>query len=67
MDKFGFNTKPAIDIPSEELTTSGIVELESGDVLTPSDPIDIARVAIGQERLLAPSSASRSAKRPPPS
>jgi len=53
MDKFGFNTKPAIDIPSEELTTSGIVELESGDVLTSSDPIDIARVAIGQERLLA--------------
>jgi len=53
MDKFGFNTKPAIDIPSEELTTSGIVELESGDVLTRSDPIDIARVAIGQERLLA--------------
>jgi peptidoglycan glycosyltransferase len=53
MDKFGFNTKPAIDIPAEELTTSGIVELASGDVLTPSDPIDIARVAIGQERLLA--------------
>jgi peptidoglycan glycosyltransferase len=53
MDKFGFNTKPAIDIPSEELTTSGIVELESGDVLNRSDPIDIARVAIGQERLLA--------------
>jgi peptidoglycan glycosyltransferase len=53
MDKFGFNTKPAIDIPSEELTTSGIVDLESGDVLSRSDPIDIARVAIGQERLLA--------------
>ena len=53
MDKFGFNTKPAIDLPSEELTTSGIVDLESGDVLTRSDPIDIARVAIGQERLLA--------------
>jgi penicillin-binding protein A len=53
MDKFGFNTKPAIDIPAEELTTSGIVELESGDVLNSSDPIDIARVAIGQERLLA--------------
>ena len=53
MDKFGFNTKPAIDIPSEELTTSGIVDLESDDVLTPNDPIDIARVAIGQERLLA--------------
>jgi penicillin-binding protein A len=53
MDKFGFNTKPAIDIPSEELTTSGIVELSTGDVLGPNDPIDIARVAIGQERLLA--------------
>jgi penicillin-binding protein A len=53
MDRFGFNTKPAIDIPSEELTTSGIVELATGDVLNRSDPIDIARVAIGQERLLA--------------
>jgi peptidoglycan glycosyltransferase len=53
MDRFGFNTKPAIDIPSEELTTSGIVDLETADVLTRSDPIDIARVAIGQERLLA--------------
>jgi peptidoglycan glycosyltransferase len=53
MDRFGFNTKPAIDIPSEEVTTSGIVDLESGDVLGRNDPIDIARVAIGQERLLA--------------
>jgi penicillin-binding protein A len=53
MDRFGFNTKPAIDIPSEELTTSGIVDLESDDVLGRNDPIDIARVAIGQERLLA--------------
>jgi peptidoglycan glycosyltransferase len=53
MDKFGFNTKPAIDITSEELTTSGIVELATDDVLSRNDPIDIARVAIGQERLLA--------------
>jgi penicillin-binding protein A len=53
MDKFGFNTIPAIDLPSDQLTASGVVELETGDVLTRSDPIDIARVAIGQERLLA--------------
>jgi peptidoglycan glycosyltransferase len=53
MDRFGFNTTPAIDLPSEQLATSGIVDLESGDVLNRNDPIDIARVAIGQERLLA--------------
>jgi peptidoglycan glycosyltransferase len=53
MDRFGFNTTPAIDLPSEQLATSGIVDLESGDVLGRNDPIDIARVAIGQERLLA--------------
>jgi len=53
MDRFGFNSKPAIDLPSDQLAVSGVVELSSGDVLSPSDPIDIARVAIGQERLLA--------------
>jgi penicillin-binding protein A len=53
MDRFGFNTTPSIDLPSEQLATSGIVELESGDVLSRNDAIDIARVAIGQERLLA--------------
>jgi peptidoglycan glycosyltransferase len=53
MDKFGFNTTPALDLPSEQLGVSGIVELSTGDVLGRSDPIDIARVAIGQERLLA--------------
>jgi len=51
MDKFGFNSKPAIDLPSEQVLSSGI--FEEGDLLGPSDPIDIARVAIGQERLLA--------------
>ncbi len=51
MDKFGFNTKPAIDLPDNQLVSSGI--LEGNRLLGPSDPIDIARVAIGQERLLA--------------
>jgi peptidoglycan glycosyltransferase len=51
MDKFGFNSKPAIDLPSDQLLPSGI--LEGNELLGPNDPIDIARVAIGQERLLA--------------
>jgi peptidoglycan glycosyltransferase len=52
MDKFGFNSKPAIDLPSEQVLPSGILE-ENKKLLGPNDPIDIARVAIGQERLLA--------------
>jgi peptidoglycan glycosyltransferase len=53
MERFGFNTKPPIDLPSEELLASGLVDLENGGkLLTANDPIDIERVAIGQERLL---------------
>lgn len=51
MDKFGFNSKPAIDLPSDQVLSSGI--FEGSRLLGPNDPIDIARVAIGQERLLA--------------
>ncbi len=49
MDRFGFNTKPAIDLPADQLSTSGI--FEEGELLGRGDPIDLARVAIGQERL----------------
>jgi peptidoglycan glycosyltransferase len=53
MERFGFNSKPAIDLPSDELVSSGVVDLENGGrLLTRRDPIDIERVAIGQERLL---------------
>jgi peptidoglycan glycosyltransferase len=53
MERFGFNSKPPIDLPSEELLASGLVDLENGGkLLTANDPIDIERVAIGQERLL---------------
>jgi peptidoglycan glycosyltransferase len=53
MERFGFNTKLPIDLPSEELLPSGLVDLENGGkLLTAKDPIDIERVAIGQERLL---------------
>jgi len=49
MDRFGFNSTPAIDLPEDQVYASGI--FEGGQLLGPADPIDIARVAIGQERL----------------
>jgi peptidoglycan glycosyltransferase len=51
MEKFGFNTKPPIDLPEEELSSSGV--FSEGSLLDKNDPVDLARVAIGQERLLA--------------
>jgi penicillin-binding protein A len=51
MEKFGFNSTPPIDLPEDEVEASG-VSGETG-LLTRNDPVDLARVAIGQERLLA--------------
>lgn len=53
MERFGFNAKPAIDLPEEALSESGVYDFESEEMLTASDPVDLARLAIGQERLLA--------------
>ncbi|HEX5526730.1 MAG TPA: penicillin-binding transpeptidase domain-containing protein [Solirubrobacterales bacterium] len=52
MEKFGFNAIPAIDLPSEEVYPSGVFDEERG-LLNKNDPVDLARLAIGQERLLA--------------
>jgi penicillin-binding protein A len=51
MDRFGFNSTPAIDLPSSQVYKSGVYDSESKRFLGPEDPVDIARVAIGQERL----------------
>jgi penicillin-binding protein A len=51
MEKFGFGSKPPIDLPEDQVEPSG-VEGENG-LLRRNDPVDLARVAIGQERLLA--------------
>jgi penicillin-binding protein A len=51
MEKFGFNSTPPIDLPDDEVYESGVYG-EDGP-LTARDPVDLARVAIGQERLLA--------------
>jgi penicillin-binding protein A len=50
MEKFGFFSDPPLDYPSDEMAPSG---LYSGSrLLSRNAPIDVGRVAIGQERLL---------------
>jgi peptidoglycan glycosyltransferase len=49
MDRFGFDRKPPIQLPSQEVTQSGVFGAHG--LLGPNDAIDIGRVAIGQERL----------------
>ena len=51
MEKFGFNSTPPIDLPDDEVYNSGVYS--EGHTLRRNDPVDLARVAIGQERLLA--------------
>ncbi|CAN5202489.1 penicillin-binding transpeptidase domain-containing protein [soil metagenome] len=51
MERFGFNEDPELDYPDDRMAPSGIYQ--NGKLLTADDPIDIGRVAIGQERLLA--------------
>jgi len=52
MERFGFNSTPAIDLPEDEVEESGVYDIENDELLTASDPVDLARLAIGQERLL---------------
>lgn len=52
LGQFGFSAKPPLDLPSEQMSSSGLYDIEADRILGPNDPIDIARVAIGQERLL---------------
>jgi peptidoglycan glycosyltransferase len=49
LDRYGFNAKPRLDYPGFQLAASGVYD--GNNLLTPSDSIDIGRVAIGQERL----------------
>ncbi|HWC09463.1 MAG TPA: penicillin-binding transpeptidase domain-containing protein [Solirubrobacterales bacterium] len=49
MRKFGFGATPPIDLPDNQVYESGVAG-EDG-LLGPGDPVDVGRVAIGQERL----------------
>jgi peptidoglycan glycosyltransferase len=51
MTRFGFNAKPELDLPDGQMSTSGV--FSNGRLLTGDDPMDVGRLAIGQERLLA--------------
>ncbi len=53
MERFGFNARPAIDLPEDEVSASGVWDIENEELLRANDPVDLARLAIGQERLLA--------------
>ena len=50
MRRYGFNRKPLLDMPRDEMRASGVFDSD-GDLLRVSDAVDIGRVAIGQERL----------------
>jgi peptidoglycan glycosyltransferase len=52
MEKFGFSATPPIDLPEEEVLQSGVYDYETGKMLTRHEPVDLGRLAIGQERLL---------------
>src|SRR5262249_27422240 len=49
MDRYGFNAKPRLNYPNFQLAAGGVYE--GNRLVTPSDSIDLGRVAIGQERL----------------
>jgi penicillin-binding protein A len=52
MKRFGFNSEPPMDYPSEQETPSGVFRApNSNRLLDEGDSVDIGRVAIGQERL----------------
>jgi len=51
MEKFGFDSTPPIDLPADQVYESGVYS--DDHLLSRNDPVDVARVAIGQERLLA--------------
>jgi peptidoglycan glycosyltransferase len=49
MRRFGFNSRPPLDLPSDQMRSSGA--FQGHRLLTEHDPVDIGRIAIGQERL----------------
>jgi penicillin-binding protein A len=52
MDRFGFNAKPQLDYPAEEMSASGAYE--NGRLLLPTNPlVDLGRTGIGQDKLNA--------------
>jgi peptidoglycan glycosyltransferase len=54
MDRFGFDRKPELDYPSEEMSASGeyLAEHLGEHLLSPTSPrVDVGRMGIGQDKL----------------
>jgi penicillin-binding protein A len=50
MSRFGFDRKPSLDYPADEMSSSG--EYEGSQLLAPTDPrVDVGRMGIGQDKL----------------
>ncbi len=50
MRRFGFNAKPQLDYPADEMSVSG--EYEGAQLLSPTSPlVDLGRLGIGQDKL----------------
>ena len=50
MNRFGFDRKPKLDYPAEEMSSSG--EYFHGRILSPTSPrVDVGRMGIGQDKL----------------
>ncbi|MGH2905518.1 MAG: peptidoglycan D,D-transpeptidase FtsI family protein [Solirubrobacterales bacterium] len=51
MKRYGFYSPPPVDMPGDALLSSGVYNSNTNRLLPPDAPVDLARVAIGQERL----------------
>jgi peptidoglycan glycosyltransferase len=51
MDRFGFNRKPALDYPSEQMSASGEYSNRQRLVDPTSPAVDVGRMGIGQDKL----------------
>ncbi len=52
MKRFGFDAKPPLDYPAEQMLASGEYDLKTGRLLpTVSPRVDVGRMAIGQDKL----------------
>ena len=50
MERFGFDSKPQLDYPKEQMSSSG--EYRNGDLLAPTSRfVDVGRMGIGQDKL----------------
>lgn len=52
MRRFGFDAKPRLDYPAEEMSASGEYEGEGEHLISPTSPlVDVGRMGIGQDKL----------------